>query len=364
MLRTQMTSHSNSLVFTSMLRDAKVIVTAGTGGVGKTTMAAAIGVAQARHGRRCVVITIDPAKRLAEALGLERLTNDPTRVAVDEVQRGGELWAAMLDTKATFDDVVTREATPDKAEQILANRFYANISGALSGTQEYMAAEKVHQLVTGGQFDVVVIDTPPAANALDFVTAPRRLVRFLDHSLFRLIIAPGRGALRFVSAAAQKVLKPVTNVIGGAVVADAIEFFQLFEGLEHGFRSRAAEALETLSAATTAWVLVTTSATQPLHDALTFSSQIREAGISVRAVILNQSEPVFDDLPGAIPGKSASVKALNQVLVEHRFAIEQDGLAASALRNNLGDIPVVYIPKLGTDVADGAALLTLSTFLG
>jgi anion-transporting ArsA/GET3 family ATPase len=344
----------------TLLNDAEVIVTAGTGGVGKTTMAAAIGLAQARQGRRCVVITIDPAKRLAEALGLEKLTNDPTRVEVPDAPRNGELWAAMLDTKATFDEVVTREATPERAAQILANRFYANISGSLSGTQEYMAAEKVHQLVTGGQFDVVVIDTPPAANALDFVTAPRRLVRFLDHSLFRLIIAPGRGALRLVSAAAQTVLKPLTNVIGGAVVADAIEFFQLFEGLEDGFRRRAAEALQTLTARSTVWLLITTSDTQPLQAALTFSNQVGHAGIVIQAVLLNQSEPVFDDLPTDVTGRTASATALTRLLREHRSAQHRDDLAVAALQESLGDITLLRVPRLGTDVADGPALMRLA----
>jgi anion-transporting ArsA/GET3 family ATPase len=342
--------HSNDVA--DVIGSASVIVTAGTGGVGKTTMAAAIALAQARNGRRCVVITIDPAKRLAEALGLVSLTNDPQRIETTT----GELWACMLDTKATFDAIVRREATPSQAEQILANRFYLNISGTLSGTQEYMAAEKVHELVTGGRYDVVVIDTPPAANALDFITAPRRLVRFLDHSLFRLIIAPGKGALRFVSTAAQTVLKPLTSVIGGAVVSDAIEFFQLFDGLEVGFRERAAKALEVLTAHTTAWILVTTSEPEPLRASLTFTSQIGQTGIHISGVVMNQTEPVFDDLPTQPSG------ALADVIAQHMAATKQDERAADLLRNALGDLPVQNVPKLSGEVANTDSLVNLASW--
>jgi anion-transporting ArsA/GET3 family ATPase len=354
----------------ALLNSSKVIVTAGTGGVGKTTLAAAIGMSQALQGRRCVVVTIDPAKRLAEALGMRQLTNDPTVVTVPNAPAGGQLWAAMLDTKATFDAVIMREASSERGKQILANRFYANISGSLSGTQEYMAAEKVFELVNNERFDVVVIDTPPAANALDFVTAPRRLIRFLDHSLFRVIIAPGRGALRLVSAAAHTVLKPITNVIGGAVVADAIEFFQLFEGLEDGFRKRAAEALQTLTSTSTSWVLVTTSDEQPVEDALTFAAQIEQAGISLKGVIMNRTEPLFAGLPDPMPapsrktlrssGQDAVSDALRQVLSEHREACEHDGAAMRRLQAALGDIATLRVPRLPSEVGDAAALLSIA----
>jgi anion-transporting ArsA/GET3 family ATPase len=351
---TTIRTHSNDLA--EILATASVIVTAGTGGVGKTTMAAAIALAQARNGRRCVVITIDPAKRLAEALGLPSLTNDPQRIEIDSNITTGELWACMLDTKATFDAIVRREASPEQAEQVLANRFYLNISGTLSGTQEYMAAEKVHELVTSERYDVVVIDTPPAANALDFITAPRRLVRFLDHSLFRLIIAPGKGALRFVSTAAQTVLKPLTSVIGGAVVSDAIEFFQLFDGLEVGFRERAAKALEVLTAHTTAWVLVTTSEPEPLRASLTFTSQIGQTGIHISGVVMNQTEPHFDDLP------SKSKGPLGDVIAQHTAATKQDEIAADQLRNALGQLPVQNVPRLSGEVANTDSLVSLASW--
>ncbi len=367
-------SDQNSLG--SVLRDASVIVTAGTGGVGKTTIAAAIALSQAQQGRRCVVITIDPAKRLAEALGLRSLTNDPQLVSEgNNNSRGnnnGELWACMLDTKATFDAIVKREATPERAEQILENRFYRNISGTLSGTQEYMAAEKVHELVTSGRFDVVVIDTPPAANALEFITAPRRLVRFLDHSLFRLIIAPGKGALRFVSTAAQTVLKPLTSVIGGAVVSDAIDFFQLFDGLENGFRARAAAALDVLSADTTAWVLVTTSEPEPVRAAIGFSQQIGQTGIRVKGVIMNQTEPTFEKV-STVGSKtktresSAAAKpkesALTKVMEQHQAALQQDLAAGKRLTDVLGEVPIQFVPRLSGEISNTESLARIASWV-
>jgi anion-transporting ArsA/GET3 family ATPase len=343
-------------------RGASVIVTAGTGGVGKTTVAAAIGIAQAQAGRRCVVITIDPARRLAGALGLESLGNDPVAVNLgDALGRsggsGGSLYACMLDTKATFDGVVRREATPEQAEAILANRFYENISGSLSGTQEYMAAEKVHELATDKRFDVVVIDTPPAANAIDFLTAPRRLVRFLDHTLFRLVISPGKGPLRFVSGAAQTVLKPLTQVIGGKVVSDAIDFFRAFDGLEAGFRTRASAALDILSADSTSWVLITTSEADPLSGAVRFAEQIGRAGVSVRGVILNRCEPSFAGLPTKRPADDP----LAQILEDHRAATNADDRAAEQLGLAVPNVPIRRLPRLASDVHDIAALLELAS---
>ena len=168
---------------------AEVLVCCGSGGVGKTTMAAVLGLEAARRGRRAVVITIDPAKRLADALGVPGgLGNEPVRLPV---QGPGELWALMLDPAATFDGLVAANAaTPEQADRILANGFYRNVAERFSGTQEYMAAEKLHQLHNDPRFDLVVVDTPPTRNALDFLDAPERLVRFLDHRLYRVLVAP------------------------------------------------------------------------------------------------------------------------------------------------------------------------------
>ena len=220
-----------------LVMERRILVCCGSGGVGKTTTAAVLALEAARAGRRAVVVTIDPAKRLADALGLEGLTGDPARIDGDWP---GELWALMLDTKSTFDDlVVANAATPDQGTRILENRFYRNISGALSGTQEYMAMEKLYELHQRTEFDLVVVDTPPTRHALDFIDAPRRLSRFLDHRLFRMVTAPGRGVMRAVNVAAQTFLRTVSKVVGGEVIDDAVAFFRAFEGMEEGFRQRA-----------------------------------------------------------------------------------------------------------------------------
>ncbi|CAN5311590.1 hypothetical protein BH20ACT3_BH20ACT3_15560 [soil metagenome] len=222
-----------------LIVERNIVICSGSGGVGKTTAAAVLAMEAAQAGRRAVVVTIDPAKRLADALGLggEGIGNVPRAI---DGPWSGELWAVMLDTKSTFDDLVTRYSTdPGQAERILANRFYKNISGALSGTQEYMAMEKLYELHADDGFDLVVVDTPPSRNALDFLDAPRRLTRFLDPRLYRVLMTPTRGMMKAVNVAAQAFVRSVSKVVGGEVFNDAVTFFQAFDGMEEGFRQRA-----------------------------------------------------------------------------------------------------------------------------
>jgi anion-transporting ArsA/GET3 family ATPase len=233
----------------AVLEGAEVIVCCGSGGVGKTTTAAVIGLEAARGGRRAVVVTIDPARRLADALGLaDGLAPEPQRIRLDDVSDGsGELWAMMLDTAAAFDALVRRTAASERqAQRILENPFYRNISGALSGTQEYMAAETLHQLHGDERFDIVVVDTPPSRNALDFLEAPGVLARFLDHRVFRLLMLPARRGMSIVSAATQPLLRAIGRVVGSDVLADAVAFFQAFAGMETGFRQRAEDVIRLL----------------------------------------------------------------------------------------------------------------------
>ena len=341
----------------------RVLVCCGSGGVGKTTTAAALGVAAAQAGRRVAVITIDPARRLADALGLSGLTNDPQPV---ELPGGGPgtLSALMLDTTATFDDLVRREARhPDQAAQILANRFFRNISASLSGTQEYMAMEKVHELTSGGCFDVVVIDTPPTRNALDFLTAPRRLTRLLDNGLFRLLMAPGRGAMRVLSAAAQTVLKPMTRVVGGEVVADAIEFFQAFDGMEEGFRRRAMETLDLLQDASTAWILVTSPRPESVEEAVFFAGALRQSGVSVAAVIANRMQPRFGAVPAGLRGSRGRAGILAQIVTDAGNDADAEEAALIPLLAAVGRVPVVRLLNRAGEVHDLAGLHELARAL-
>ena len=268
----------------------------GSGGVGKTTIAAVVALEGARRGRKTVVVTIDPARRLADALGLAGLSNTPSRIEGDWP---GELWATMLDTRSTFDALVGKYAgTPEQAERILANRFYRNIAGALSGTQEYMAMEKLYELHEETDFDLVVVDTPPTRHALDFLDAPRRLSRFLEHRLFRMLMAPSRGIVRAVNVAAQAFLRTVSKVVGGDVVDDAMAFFQAFEGMEEGFRQRAARVNELLAAPETAFVLVASPRRDTVAEAHFFADRLGEAGIAVQGAGGEPRAPVVRRRPG------------------------------------------------------------------
>ena len=234
--------HSISEIVTT----SRVVVCCGSGGVGKTTTAAVIALEGARQGRNACVVTIDPAKRLANALGLEQLSDTPSEIdrsrwSTPGAVAGGRLSALMLDTKSTFDRLVVRNAgDPEQADRILHNTFYRNVSGALGGTQEYMAMEKLHELHDEGGFDLIVVDTPPTRHALDFLDAPRRLMRLLDNRIFRLLMVPTRAYLKVASAAVRTFLRTIAKVVGSEVIEDVVAFFRAFEGMEDGFRERAA----------------------------------------------------------------------------------------------------------------------------
>jgi anion-transporting ArsA/GET3 family ATPase len=351
----------------SLVTSQRILVCCGSGGVGKTTTAAVLAVEAARAGRRAVVVTIDPAKRLADALGLEGLTGTPARIDGDWP---GELWALMLDTKSTFDDlVVANAATPEQGERILENRFYRNISGALSGTQEYMAMEKLYELHQDTDFDLVVVDTPPTRNALDFIDAPRRLTRFLDHRLFRMVTAPGRGVMKAVNVAAQTFLRTVAKVVGGEVIDDAIAFFRAFEGMEEGFRERADAVLQLLSADETAFVLVASPRRDTIEEAQFFARRLGEAGISVRALIVNRMHPSFGDGLAEAAGERAAtlegtdLGGLYRNLADFQLVASREEHHLAGLATAVAPAPVVRVPFLSTDVHDIEGLTELGALM-
>jgi anion-transporting ArsA/GET3 family ATPase len=354
---------------TELTAERRIVVCCGSGGVGKTTTAAVVGLQGARLGRKTVVVTIDPAKRLADALGLAGgLSHEPSRIA-----RGtgtGELWATMLDTKSTFDALVLKHAaTPGQGERILANRFYRNIAEALSGTQEYMAMEKLYELHEESDFDLIVVDTPPTRHALDFLDAPRRLSRFLEHRLFRMLVSPRSGLVRAVNVAAQTFLRTVSRVVGGDVVDDAIAFFRAFEGMEEGFRNRAIRVNELLSADETAFLLVASPRRDTLVEARYFAERLAEAHIAVEGLVVNRVHPRFGDSLaeaararadtlagtelGALYANLADLQAVASAERDHLAGL--DGIVASA--------PATLVPFLGSDVHDLAGLGDVASFL-
>ncbi|MDQ3898458.1 MAG: ArsA family ATPase [Actinomycetota bacterium] len=322
-------------------------------------MAAALAVEGARRGRRCVVVTIDPAKRLADALGLDSLTDTPKQIDGDWP---GQLWALMLDPRSTFDGLVTKYAPePAQAETILANRFYRNIAGALSGTQEYMAMEKLFELHGDDRFDLVVVDTPPTRNALDFVDAPRRLTRFLDNRLFRLLMLPARTGIRAVNVATQAFLRTIGKVVGAEVVSDAVTFFQAFEGMEDGFRQRAQRVQDLLVDPCTAFVLVTAPRRDAAREAEFFAEKLGEGGIGVQALVVNRMHPRFPPLRGPAPDV-AGLTAFYRNQSELTRLADGEEAHVAALAQRLG-APAVRVPELETDVHDLPGLARVAAYV-
>jgi anion-transporting ArsA/GET3 family ATPase len=348
-----------SEAFARLVRERKVNICAGPGGVGKTTAAAAVALEAAIAGRRACVVTIDPARRLADALGLAALTNDPNQV---EGVGPGELWALMLDTKTTFDAVVTRyAATPAQAQAILANRLYRNISGALGGTQEYMAMEKLYELSEDPRFDLIVVDTPPTRNALDFLEAPQRLTRFLTNRFFRLLMMPTRAGLRAVNVATQVFLRSVSRVVGGEVVRDAVAFFTAFEGMEQGFRERSELMGKMLTEADTAFVVVAAPRRDAVDEALYFAGRLQASSLSVDAVVVNRVIPRWSPVPaltatGALGDLVTNLSQLDDIARREEHYIDL------LIKQAAGAI-AVRVPYLEGDVHDLASLAAVGSHL-
>lgn len=375
-----------SASFGGVVRQARVVICCGTGGVGKTTVAASVGLAAARAGRRVAVVTIDPARRLADALGIGPLGNDPQQVPATllpshsgegrvegAAEPAGELWALMLDAQATFDALVARHATDDgQRDRILANPFYRNVSSRLSGTQEYMAAEKLYELTTDPRFDLVVVDTPPARNALDFLDAPERLSRFLDHRVYRALIAPARGYLKAVGAASQVVLRPIAKVVGAEVVADAMAFFQNFDGMEAGFRHRSTAVAAQLRDPSTSYVLVAAPRADAVAEAGWFADRLGELSLSVGALVVNRTHPVFGaggSADAAAKSVAASGAGRNDLaawwttLAEQRQVAEAEAAQIASLAAKVTPAPIVTVVMRPTDVHDLAALAAIADTL-
>jgi anion-transporting ArsA/GET3 family ATPase len=352
---------------------SNVIVCCGSGGVGKTTTAAVLGLEAAVHGRRVVVATIDPARRLADALGLEDgLAAEPQRIDFSSAEAsGGELWAMMLDTEATFDSLVRRHAgDPAQVDRILTNPLYRNMAGAMSGTQEYMASETLHALHGDDRFDLVVVDTPPSRNALDFLDAPGVLARFLDHRAFKLLMLPTKSGLRVLGPAAQPILKAIGRVVGTEVLTDAVAFFQAFAGMEDGFRDRADEVVALIRAAETSFVVVATPRHDTIGEAVWFAQQLVEQGVRAGAVIVNRTQPAFGVGTAADATAAARAAVGNDDLValwtnvaELRTLRERERDLIAPLADVVGDNSIATLPLLDRDVHDLAGLQAIAGHL-
>ncbi len=372
-----------------LVEDRSIIVCCGTGGVGKTTVSAVLAVEGARRGRNAVVVTIDPAKRLANTLGLDSLSNapheiDPKRWDADRVTPGrGRLSALMLDTKSTFDGLVARySADPEQAGRILDNRFYRSISSALSGTQEYMAMEKLYELHEEGGYDLIVVDTPPTRHALDFLDAPRRLTRLLDNRIFRLLMMPTRASLKVAGRAVQAFFRTVSRVVGAEAIDDAVAFFRAFEGMEEGFRDRAVHVLGLLTGGSTSFVLVTSPRRDASDEAQFFAAKLAESGMPVDALIVNRVHPRFGegrpeglrarastlaavppDGDGERAAAAARLAALYSNLADFQEVSDRERHQFEGVRDRVEHATVAYVPFLARDVYDFGALAEVGRHL-
>jgi anion-transporting ArsA/GET3 family ATPase len=274
-------------------RATRIVVCCGAGGVGKTTTSAALALAAAEAGRTVVVLTIDPARRLAQSLGLVELDNEPRRVETPGVD--GELHAMMLDMKRTFDDVVVAHSAPDRAQQILDNPFYQALSSSFAGTQEYMAMEKLGQLRATDQWDLIIVDTPPSRSALDFLDAPNRMSRFLDGTMIRLLTAParagGRVGMRMVGAGFTVFSRIISKILGGQLLRDISSFVSALDTMFGGFRERATATYEMLRMPGTSFVVVATPEPDALREASYFVDRLSAEGMPLAGLVLNRTHP-------------------------------------------------------------------------
>ncbi|MEU5844047.1 ArsA family ATPase [Rhodococcus sp. NPDC047139] len=348
-------------------RSSRVIVCCGSGGVGKTTTAAALALRAAERGRSVVVLTIDPARRLAQALGVASLDNSPQKVELGPEAKG-ELHAMMLNMRRTFDDMVLEHSTSEKAQQILENQFYQTVASSFSGTQEYMAMEKLGQLAQSDEWDLIVVDTPPSRNALDFLDAPQRLGAFLDGRMIRIFTAPGRGFGRLVTGAMGLALKAVSTIVGSQMLSDASSFVQSLDSMFGGFRERANRTYQLLQQPGTHFMVVAAPEPDALREASFFVERLSGDRMPLSGLVLNRTHPTLSALPSdhalAAADQLAAESDVDAQAAEavlrihaHRAVIAKRELRL--LRNFTAAhpaVPVVGVPSLPFEVSDLEAL--------
>ncbi|MGK9460202.1 ArsA family ATPase [Streptomyces sp. G6] len=311
----------------------RIVVCCGSGGVGKTTTAAALGLRAAERGRKVVVLTIDPARRLAQSMGIDSLDNTPRRVKGVDDAAGGELHAMMLDMKRTFDEIVEAHADPDRAAAILGNPFYQSLSAGFAGTQEYMAMEKLGQLRARDDWDLIVVDTPPSRSALDFLDAPKRLGSFLDGKLIRVLLAPakvgGRAGMKFLNVGMSMMTGVLGKVLGGQFLKDVQTFVAAMDSMFGGFRTRADATYKLLQAPGTAFLVVAAPERDALREAAYFVERLAAEDMPLAGLVLNR---VHGSGADRLSAERALAAAEN--LEDPRIVDQDDGKAG--VRNSPG----------------------------
>ncbi|MCP4225698.1 MAG: ArsA family ATPase [Actinomycetia bacterium] len=354
------------------MNDRPVLICLGSGGVGKTTMAAAWGIEAASRGQRVVVLTIDPAQRLAAALGFEgpkgaglgtgqSIGNEPVRI---DGPWPGELWAAMLDPAATLDTLLAEHGRPEVVARLTSSPLLANIVGSMSGSSEYLAAERLHQLHHDPRLERVVIDTPPSRHALDFLDSPGRLTRFVDNRLYRAVFAPQRGVLRSLKSAAHLVFRMTARLVGADLVDDVVKLFKDLGQLDQGFRQRATETSALLASDACGYALITSPRYEPLREAAWIQEGLHERGHQLDIVVVNRLVPVGPRAP-----LGAELDGMPEALVENWTELAAlaslEGALIDELRGQLApELPMVLIEDQPGPVNDLDGVAELARMLG
>ena len=357
----------------------RIVVCCGSGGVGKTTTAAALGLRAAEvHGRRTVVLTIDPARRLAQSMGLNELDNTPRQVKGITEGGGGELHAMMLDMKRTFDEVVEQHTTPGRAAEIFANPFYQAMSSTFAGTQEYMAMEKLGQLRAGDEWDLIIVDTPPSRSALDFLDAPARLSRFLDGRMLRMLLAPartgGRSVFSLVTASFGLFAKTVQKVLGAQLLTDLSGFVSALDSMFGGFRQRADQTYRILQDPQTAFLLVAVPERDAIREAAYFAERLVSERMPLAGLVLNR---MHDTEPAGLTAEESEAAAdrleaegdqqiTADVLRIHAGLLRQaqrEGAVAAGFTEAFPAVPTASVTAQPADVHDVDGLRTIGSLL-
>ena len=372
-----------------LLRGKKVCICAGSGGVGKTTISAAIAAGMAARGKKVAVLTIDPAKRLADSLGLPELGNterrvDPSLFQAEGVEAGdGELWAMMLDAKATFDEVISKHA-PDAEtrDRILENRIYRQISNALAGSQEYMAMEKLFELHQEDRYDLLVLDTPPTRNALDFLDAPRRLTQFIEGRSLQVFLRPTGLGMKLFGRGTSMMFSALRRLTGVDLLEDISEFFQAFSGMVGGFQERAKRVNELLADKRTSFLVVCGPSGEPIEEAVYFHRRLVEAALPFGGVIVNrvhyqtnfnaagsqanlpgvEGEDIVGELEDALGDPDLAARAAAS-LADYAALAASDRRNIERLTAELRARRVIRVPYLDEDVHDLGGLMEVNRYL-
>jgi len=364
---------------TDILEGHEVCICAGSGGVGKTTTAAAIATGMAARGLKVCVLTIDPAKRLADSLGLEELGNearrvDPSLFEAQGIEMEGELWAMMLDAKATFDELVRRHAPDEETrDRVLSNRIYQQLSNALAGSQEYMAMEKLFELHSEGRFDLLVLDTPPSRDALDFLDAPRRLTQFIEGRSMKVFMKPTGIGMRIAGRGVSVMFGILRRLVGFDLIADLQEFFNAFSGMVEGFQERAKRVNELLADPATTFLVVCGPQGEPISEAVYFHRKLVEAKLPFGGVIVNKvhyfsdqlrsdGEDLRRELVQLLDDEDLSERVAAN-FADYRALAERDAANIDHLAAELRTQSVIRVPYLDEDVHDLAGLAEINRYL-